>query len=237
MGCIGRKILEHYETGECLVVDAVYAQDTFDPPHQHGMSQVSVVLHGASVEVCDSVPHVHRKNTATACAAVQHALYFPVETRVFTIELQESTLPSRRTAQIVRAEEIVRSRDRIKELAKSLVVVSPSTSAPPQWLRQSVETFHWDGRSPLRDAARIAHVSHSQYDRAFRRHFGAAPRQHRALARLRHASRLLLTSSRPIAEVAVEAGFYDQSHLTAAFKRALGLTPARFRGVFTRKSS
>jgi AraC-like DNA-binding protein len=33
----------------------------------------------------------------------------------------------------------------------------------------------------------------------------------------------------PVAEIAVGAGFFDQSHFTRCFKRMVGTTPARFR--------
>ncbi|MEO1086944.1 MAG: AraC family transcriptional regulator, partial [Acidobacteriota bacterium] len=36
-------------------------------------------------------------------------------------------------------------------------------------------------------------------------------------------------SRRPIADIAVEAGFSDQSHLTRAFKAAFGITPGAWR--------
>jgi AraC family transcriptional regulator len=35
----------------------------------------------------------------------------------------------------------------------------------------------------------------------------------------------------PLAFLAVEAGFCDQSHFTRAFKRQFGVTPARFRAL------
>jgi AraC family transcriptional regulator len=35
----------------------------------------------------------------------------------------------------------------------------------------------------------------------------------------------------PLAILAVEAGFCDQSHFTPAFRRHYGVTPARFRAV------
>ncbi|TML09662.1 MAG: helix-turn-helix transcriptional regulator [Actinobacteria bacterium] len=35
----------------------------------------------------------------------------------------------------------------------------------------------------------------------------------------------------PLAVLAVEAGFCDQSHFTRAFRRLYGVTPARFRAM------
>jgi AraC family transcriptional regulator len=41
----------------------------------------------------------------------------------------------------------------------------------------------------------------------------------------------LTTTDTPVATVAAEAGFADQSHFTRAFKRHTGLTPGRYRRV------
>ncbi|MFI9384650.1 helix-turn-helix domain-containing protein [Kutzneria sp. NPDC052558] len=41
-------------------------------------------------------------------------------------------------------------------------------------------------------------------------------------------ARHLLLSGLPAGTVAVEVGFYDQSHLTRHFKRMLGVSPSRY---------
>jgi AraC-like DNA-binding protein len=43
--------------------------------------------------------------------------------------------------------------------------------------------------------------------------------------------RQLVTRKRSLAEAAAEAGFADQSHMTRAFVRQLGVTPARYRAA------
>ncbi len=48
-------------------------------------------------------------------------------------------------------------------------------------------------------------------------------RVERALAAVRH-------SALPLAQVAVEAGFCDQSHMNRCFQAVLGMTPNRVRG-------
>ncbi len=47
--------------------------------------------------------------------------------------------------------------------------------------------------------------------------------------RLAEAERLLRDSATPLAEVALSAGFADQSHFTKSFRRHLGVTPLRYR--------
>ena len=47
--------------------------------------------------------------------------------------------------------------------------------------------------------------------------------------RIALACRSLAESDMPLADVAIEAGFADQSHFTRTFKRQLGVTPAAYR--------
>ena len=47
--------------------------------------------------------------------------------------------------------------------------------------------------------------------------------------RVQHALELLRDRDRTIAEIAHAAGLSSQSHLTANFRRVIGLTPGRFR--------
>jgi AraC family transcriptional regulator len=47
--------------------------------------------------------------------------------------------------------------------------------------------------------------------------------------RLERAKTLLRRTREPLAAIAQEAGFADQSHLTQMFRREIGVTPGRFR--------
>ncbi|MEM9487494.1 MAG: helix-turn-helix domain-containing protein, partial [Myxococcota bacterium] len=44
-----------------------------------------------------------------------------------------------------------------------------------------------------------------------------------------NAARQLVESPKSISAIAIDCGFCDQSHLTNAFKRVLGTTPASYR--------
>lgn len=70
-----------------------------------------------------------------------------------------------------------------------------------------------------------AHPSHLV--RAFSREYGIPPHRYLTGRRVDLARRLLLAGHRP-AQVAADAGFYDQAHLTRHFRRVLGVTPAAF---------
>lgn len=77
--------------------------------------------------------------------------------------------------------------------------------------------------------AAAAHTSAGHLHELFRRHLGRSPMRHVAALRLERAMELLAGTDLPIAEVAVAAGYADQSSLTRALKRRRGVTPARYR--------
>jgi AraC-like DNA-binding protein len=77
------------------------------------------------------------------------------------------------------------------------------------------------------DLAAVAGCSRYAVYRAFQRTYGMPPSDYQRQLRLR-AARALLDAGRPAADVAVEVGFADQSHLTRWFVRSFGITPARY---------
>jgi AraC-like DNA-binding protein len=79
----------------------------------------------------------------------------------------------------------------------------------------------------LAELAALSGVSRFQLLRGFVRAVGTTPHAYLLQQRVRLARRLLVAGRRP-AEAAAEAGFADQSHLTRAFRRQLGVTPARY---------
>ena len=65
--------------------------------------------------------------------------------------------------------------------------------------------------------------------RAFRREVGCSLTAFRRRARIRHAAELLSSTRMALADVALESGFSDQSHLCRVFRSELGVTPSSFR--------
>ena len=79
------------------------------------------------------------------------------------------------------------------------------------------------------DLAAVAHLSVSQFERLFRRIFHMAPMQYVAKVRINQACRMLARTDAKLTEVAMACGFFDHSHLTRQFTRAVGLPPGAFR--------
>lgn len=95
--------------------------------------------------------------------------------------------------------------------------------------RRVHERLHSDAgqRTDLATLAELVGMSRFQALRAFKRHYGLPPQAYHLRVRLSLAQRALREGVPP-ARVAAEFGFTDQSHLTRHFKRALGVTPARY---------
>lgn len=102
---------------------------------------------------------------------------------------------------------------------------------PPPWLERVWEMLHerFLDVPGCKDLAEEAGVHPSTLSRAFRNSYGMGMAEYARQIRLEWASHELVHSSRPIATIAQEAGFTDQSHFTRWFKRFSGLTPAEFR--------
>ncbi len=78
------------------------------------------------------------------------------------------------------------------------------------------------------ELARESGLSRFQLIRRFREVFQMTPQGYLTQLRVRRAKELL-REGQPIVEVALAAGFADQSHLTRVFRRWVGVTPASFR--------
>jgi AraC-like DNA-binding protein len=86
---------------------------------------------------------------------------------------------------------------------------------------------HFRDDISIDDLANLANVSRYHFIRAFHTTFGMPPHAYINQVRLQHARKLLL-AGRNAGEAATESGFYDQSRLNRLFKRAYGVTPARY---------
>jgi len=75
--------------------------------------------------------------------------------------------------------------------------------------------------------AQVSGVSPFHLLRVFRSAFGLPPYEFLVNLRVERAKQLL-TIGYPIAQVAFETGFYDQSHLTRHFKHIVGVTPGQY---------
>lgn len=106
-----------------------------------------------------------------------------------------------------------------------------SEKSSPRWFHRVKERLHEDFREPLRmrDLARDAGVHPVHLARVFRKLENRTPGDYQQRLQVRAACELLRKPEWPLAVIAAECGFADQSHFTRVFRRMAGTTPARFR--------
>lgn len=89
-----------------------------------------------------------------------------------------------------------------------------------------------DSRQTISEIAAQAGVHPIYFARAFRLAVGCAPSEYSLRSKIMQAASLLAGQEPNLAGIATDFGFVDQSHFTRCFKRAMGVTPGRFRRSF-----
>ena len=104
-----------------------------------------------------------------------------------------------------------------------------NATRPTPCVRRARERIDADPAAPVTLSQLAAELSLSRYQliRGFARELGLTPHAY-VLQRRIAIARRLIQAGRPLAEVAILAGFYDQSHLTRCFVRQFGVTPRRY---------
>jgi AraC family transcriptional regulator len=106
-----------------------------------------------------------------------------------------------------------------------------SPGVPPRWLTRVRDRLHDELATPvtLGELARLADVHPGHLTRMFRRHYGCSIGAYRRALRLDWTAGRLVVGDSPLAALAADAGFADQSHLARAFKQRYGCTPGEYR--------
>jgi len=102
---------------------------------------------------------------------------------------------------------------------------------PPRWLGQARALLHDRSaeRLTVAEVAAAVGVHPVHLARVFRLHYGMPVGAYLRGLRLDWAAGRLTASDQSIAQIALLAGFYDQSHFSRAFRHRFGLTPRAYR--------
>lgn len=100
----------------------------------------------------------------------------------------------------------------------------------PAWLEEAQFKIksNIDLKLNLQELANLACLDKFKYVREFKKWMGLTPFQYIVLNRVHYAQELL-KQGQSIASAALEAGFYDQSHLTHYFRSYVGITPGKYK--------
>lgn len=112
-----------------------------------------------------------------------------------------------------------------------------SGQAVPYWLRRAKELLHarFSENLTLEQIAAQVGVHPVHLASVFRQKYHCTVGEYIRQLRIEYACREIAKGEMPLAIIALEAGFANQGHFSATFKRLTGLTPAAYRN-FSRQS-
>lgn len=101
----------------------------------------------------------------------------------------------------------------------------------PRWLLQAQDLLRegFAQHLTLEEIARAVGVHRVHLAQAFHKHFHCTVGEYIRELRIDYACRQLATSSMSLVEIALAAGFADQSHFTRTFKQGKGMSPSQYR--------
>ena len=106
----------------------------------------------------------------------------------------------------------------------------------PGWLNRVEEILReqCDNQTSLKQIGDEIGVHPVHISRSFRKVNGCTLGDYRRKLKIDNARIKLQTKNSTIAEVAMESGFYDQSHFSRIFKKFVGITPREYKRCFGR---
>ncbi len=128
--------------------------------------------------------------------------------------------------------------NRLNEVIAWLISHAAPSSQPPHGPYGRLGKFvtfvleNYGSDISVESMAKQIDISVSQLQREFSSHFNMSPREYLAKVRLSMAQHQLLHSDKPLGRIAVECGYYDQSHFNRIFRKATGQTPRDFQKRF-----
>lgn len=238
------------QTPFARLVHAVYAEGATVPRHVHDRPSIVYGAGGPCVEQASG--GVASKGRMTFHpAGFAHALRYGGPTHVLAIEFESHWWAGRAHFPAVSVALPATVYEEVWQAI--LLLAAPAASADPDaaaarlartlevvekahvsaLVRAALERLHERWREPA-EAGEIAAAlgcSPAHLCREFKSALGVTMTRYVMLLRLDRARALLWGADMPIADVAAETGFSDQSHLTRLLLDATGRTPLRFRWI------
>jgi AraC family transcriptional regulator len=255
--------LRRREAGGLLVLETRYARGHHTEPHAHAQASFSLVLEGGfehrtrgatvgcgpATLLLHDAGEVHSEDfhrDAARCLVVELGAQWLQRTAGWNGSLGGFALhgpgPAAALARQIHGE--LRQADDVAGLAieglvlQLLAAVRRTRSAerhPAPNVAKARDLLHARFMEPLglQDLAEATGLHPVSVAQAFRKAHGVSAGAYQRRLRIEFACRELLRGRRTLAEIALAAGFYDQSHFTRTFRRLVGTTPARYRADAT----
>lgn len=115
--------------------------------------------------------------------------------------------------------------------------VKTSETRSPRWLERTRELLqaHFTEDMTLESIAGTVGTHPMHLARVFRQHHGCTVGEYIRQLRVEFSCRELSLTDAPLSQIALAAGFYDQSHFSRTFKKLVRLTPSEYRTSFRRR--
>ena len=127
----------------------------------------------------------------------------------------------------------------LEMIAEATRAINNSEHTSQPWLAQARDMLHahFAERLTIAHLAAAVGVHPTHLARAFRRRHRRTVGEYVRQLRIEFACRQLSSSDTPLSEVAIAAGFFDQSHFSRTFKLITGMSPAAYRQAFRIRSA
>ena len=242
------------------MVETRFARPTPVPRHRHEHAHLLLVVRGA-FGICVKgrrTQLTHGEAIFHEPSEIHSGEVSSADARGFTVELtghpnlahldSKGSSHGRRTKIATLLAQLYRE-TQIKDVAQSFAVeglqlqlvaalmrdgAAGAATQPPPWLKQARDLLH-DTSSEnhtMAELSAVIGVDQKAIVRGFRKFLHTTPAEYQRSLRIDTARRSLAETSRPIAQVAADAGFCDQAYFTHQFKRACNCSPAQYRRLF-----
>ena len=234
------------DTGGLRVSDITFAPNRRLPRHSHPHGCIAVVLEGAVDKTFARTSGTANRGTVITMPPVEpHADVFGRSgARLVVAETpgDEQVALGRDWSALVIAAKIAReleSPDEFTPLAVEGLALELAAAArrlrpngAPPWLRTAREVALERAPVTVAEIAAELEVDPRLLARGFHEYYGSSIGEYVRNARLDWAAAKLVQTDAPLATLALEAGFADQSHFTRSFKRRTGLPPGKYRRAY-----
>jgi AraC family transcriptional regulator len=250
----GSRLVRERKVSGYHFIEVLYPAGLRQPRHVHSRASFSLVTLGRYEE--SYTRQVHRRHAATLVmhpADEVHSVVFESDVRILSIETAGSEYPSTpdqregcRTELIaLLASRLVLELNRTDAAAPLAIdglmseLLSESTRqnrivserGVPRWLVTARDFVHDNFGVPftVNQVADVVKIHPVHLSRVFRQRMGCTVGEYVRRLRLERACSQILESHNALCDIALDAGYSDQSHFNRHFRAHFGVTPHQYR--------